>query len=1054
MLIATLSNPGNRQGMRQLVSVSPPQSQEIIQLLSQQYLTLTSETYQEATEAASGTSSPLKAQELPHFKLLKMYDSAMRCTPINRHKAQDMNELLVYLQNHHSIMEDEHILVYWKLRFAVQWQAPGGRAVHPRPQTLLRLRLVLPIILPLRISQENPSDHYSLSFGSSSELFSCRKRQLMALSLHFLLQVSTLRKVKLVRKWPSCLLFYATILYLFRPLEPTFSHQKTLFEANVGHEATSTDVLGTSSGSEDTHLIGQVVIGSPETSPDIKSHKIGPVSSTNNFYEGSTSPETLRHKRLATARNKVEKVAQDNSLKVLIEREVGVLKAQDELIRDLYLEHVMVQDDLEVLLSEFRAAIVVKLQRLGPKAQTFLRQAKSILEEIPTRNNWVELLDEAERDYILWRQTSGRHFFLAIFQIPQRNSKKLDRLSVDVRTKISQIPFEKRTEPQNRALDLARAREVGLALSSIEKRLLRTIAEGRESQLTKADCEFIETLKGTNVALRRVEQSAELLASYADSEADIDKPIVSDIITALQALSFRSRKGTPWTKEQTQLFEKLAQLRNLKSVDRLLSPGQRKIILRLSSETRASRTRIFYQKALDSSKIDAKPSEEMLQLQIKLEKALNNKNGPMGTHLSEQEIALIKDYAIRHDLLNKKLNYVQSDLAIDTSRFRFSNRERKLKILSSSTETSFLAGTHTSAFGSKGFLDPPVVDFAQKVKEAQGMIDDDAKVTKVLSLLLRNKDQAPGFNRKAQHFGELWQNGHLGFKEITLKKSMLAIYNEILHSMTLEEKVFQYLKWKEEMRLDLSKEEQFTRNYFQNNGVLTFEDKFKVIDLSKFLYLPSVPERVCQWLKNNLKALYKNIFSNLNLWKKKLRFTPGFKFCHPSSADPIKKVESKELSTEIALSLPESRESRLDFSTNQRQRAYKAYDNHIYDHLTHPERRKLKILRYLLSTSPEPPPASTILKLVELLDMAEKRMRLDLHIDNPETFPKIKSFLEGHYKRRKIEKERLLQCLTKKRENLESHRVVVQEKIRELENLCRLLATSDVKEGWPHLTVD
>ncbi|MBW0461276.1 hypothetical protein O181_000991 [Austropuccinia psidii MF-1] len=100
--------------MLQLVS-APPESQEIIQLLSQEYLTLTSEPYQEATEATSCSSSPLQAQELPHRKLPKIYDSAMKCTPTNGNKGQDMNELLVSLQNYHSIMEDEDILAHWKV---------------------------------------------------------------------------------------------------------------------------------------------------------------------------------------------------------------------------------------------------------------------------------------------------------------------------------------------------------------------------------------------------------------------------------------------------------------------------------------------------------------------------------------------------------------------------------------------------------------------------------------------------------------------------------------------------------------------------------------------------------------------------------------------------------------------------------------------------------------------------------------------------------------------------------------------------------------------------
>ncbi|MBW0549939.1 hypothetical protein O181_089654, partial [Austropuccinia psidii MF-1] len=110
-LIATLLDPSYHQGIICLIGVSPAHAKEVIDVLSQECMITTSVSPDEYQDTQS---SPAQMAELLCQKLLKKYDSAIKCTSALATHSNNLDEVLIYLQHHHPIMADENILSYWK----------------------------------------------------------------------------------------------------------------------------------------------------------------------------------------------------------------------------------------------------------------------------------------------------------------------------------------------------------------------------------------------------------------------------------------------------------------------------------------------------------------------------------------------------------------------------------------------------------------------------------------------------------------------------------------------------------------------------------------------------------------------------------------------------------------------------------------------------------------------------------------------------------------------------------------------------------------------------
>ncbi|MBW0469893.1 hypothetical protein O181_009608 [Austropuccinia psidii MF-1] len=115
-LTAMLLNPTYWQGMFKLIGLSPQQSQEVMDALSQECLILITDISPICEELQSSTSPGLN-KDSPQHKLLKMYDCVLQLTSLNPIQTGNMDEVFSYLQNQHPIMEWKDILKYWKVIF-------------------------------------------------------------------------------------------------------------------------------------------------------------------------------------------------------------------------------------------------------------------------------------------------------------------------------------------------------------------------------------------------------------------------------------------------------------------------------------------------------------------------------------------------------------------------------------------------------------------------------------------------------------------------------------------------------------------------------------------------------------------------------------------------------------------------------------------------------------------------------------------------------------------------------------------------------------------------
>ncbi|MBW0476191.1 hypothetical protein O181_015906 [Austropuccinia psidii MF-1] len=111
MFIASFPNPSYSKGIFQLIGGSPTHAKEVNDVLSQEYMVPTSVTQGKLKESRS---SPSLATETPCQKSIKMYKSVIKCTPESSNHSNNLEKVIVYLQHHYPIMEDEDILSYWK----------------------------------------------------------------------------------------------------------------------------------------------------------------------------------------------------------------------------------------------------------------------------------------------------------------------------------------------------------------------------------------------------------------------------------------------------------------------------------------------------------------------------------------------------------------------------------------------------------------------------------------------------------------------------------------------------------------------------------------------------------------------------------------------------------------------------------------------------------------------------------------------------------------------------------------------------------------------------
>ncbi|MBW0483614.1 hypothetical protein O181_023329 [Austropuccinia psidii MF-1] len=761
-----------------------------------------------------------------------------------------------------------------------------------------------------------------------------------------------------------------------------------------------------------------------------------PLKSTDLLPQSVQAHEALSSERAAQSSVQVEKITPQKVLlkeKYLqtLQNNIDQLESQLKEIKKLDQQLITIEQDESEVMILHRTLLVQEMKVQGPNIGNWLEKMKQVPQgtskEIETQ--WLQLLEEAQKDYKLLRSTGLSHYIKNIFRYFFQNSQwrkaKLDKIIVKLRL----VALSQKSPTRETALELARVREAGFTLSPTEERLLQKIGQGRETKLSPAEHDFLIEISEKTVETRREAKLRELTSHFqllADSYENPQENIeILNILAALKALRSNARESVSPIKEQIELLNKLEDIKTPDEINQKLTPTQKDMIATLSTKTKKLEEHNLYLKALDQIEKDPNVNQELISIQAKLRTTLEGSQAHEGPTFSEQEQTVIREYANRQDEHVQINNALRSSSKLDFSQLRlpdlpsmlYHSNERALQYLTSPgivlspNQAKLVAKIRNPKDFANKF--PQVKDFAIEFSRITTSLPENDIIGKVLQLVKSNKDQDLVFEQKnVDQLATLSREPNSSPEEQIRKSKAVGFYDQIINSMTENEKAFNYLESKKTSE-GLKPDEMKLWRTMKANGVLNFEDKFRVLSYSKLYKVPTLEERAYQRLLT-LENSGTKIPEKEALWVESLKHGRVSQFSSEPDKEAIHALALEDVVVRKISATPKAQEFIIQFVEDQNFMSPETHALHIYQHLKEEELSELIRLATLPTNSPEFKDVSKFSKMLVLVNQAEKRSYIDLDMIKAEALSNTKHLLENQYLSREAEKTRLRQLHNQK----------------------------------------
>ncbi|MBW0463533.1 hypothetical protein O181_003248 [Austropuccinia psidii MF-1] len=308
---------------------------------------------------------------------------------------------------------------------------------------------------------------------------------------------------------------------------------------------------------------------------------------------------------------------------------------------------------------------------------------------------------------------------------------------------------------------------------------------------------------------------------------------------------------------------------------------------------------------------------------------------------------------------------------------------------------------------------PQVKDFAIEFSRMTTSLPENNKIGKLIQIVESSRDKDLVFEQKnVDQLASLSRKLNLSPEEKIHKSKALGFYDQIINSMTENEKAFNYLESKKTSE-GLTQDDMKLWETMGANGVLNFEDKFRVLSYSKLYEIPTLEERAYQRLLTLEKSGMK-IPEKEALWVESLKHGRVSQFSSELDKEIIRHLALEDVVVRKISATSEAQEFLIQFVQDQNFMSPQTHALHIYQHLKERELSELIRLANLPPSSPEFTDISKFSKMLVLVNQAEKRSYIDLDMIKAEAVSNTKHLLENQYLSREAEKTRLRQLHNQK----------------------------------------